>query len=97
MNRIAIALAAGMAVAVFQGAAYSADGQALAKKATCLNCHTVDAKKVGPAFKEVAKKYKAAGADKLVAGMKAKPVHQAAAKSTSDADLKSIASWILSL
>ena len=100
MNRIAITIAAGIAVALFQTTAYSQGakkGEALAKQSTCLNCHTVDAKKVGPAFKDVAKKFKSAGADKLVAEMKAKPVHQAAAKATKDADLKAIATWILSL
>jgi cytochrome c len=100
MKRAVIVIAAGIATALFQTAAYSQDAkkaEALAKQSTCLNCHTVDAKKVGPAFKDVAKKYKGANADKLVAEMKAKPVHQAAAKATKDADLKTIASWILSL
>ena len=99
MNRIAITIAAGIAVVLFQTTAYSQGkkGEALAKQSTCLNCHTVDAKKVGPAFTDVAKKFKSAGADKLVAEMKAKPVHQAAAKATKDADLKTIANWILSL
>lgn len=31
---------------------------ALAKKSGCLACHTVDKKVVGPAWKDVAKKYK---------------------------------------
>jgi cytochrome c len=100
MKRAVIVIAAGIATALFQTAAYSQDAkkaEALAKQSTCLNCHTVDAKKVGPSFKDVAKKYKGANADKLVAEMKAKPVHQAAAKATKDADLKTIASWILSL
>ena len=32
--------------------------EALAKSSGCLNCHSVDAKKMGPAFKDVAAKYK---------------------------------------
>ena len=32
--------------------------EAAAKSAGCLNCHAVDTKKVGPAFKDVAKKDK---------------------------------------
>jgi cytochrome c len=80
-----------------EGAGANTKAEALAKQATCLNCHAVDAKKVGPAFKEVAKKYKGTGADKLLADMKSKPVHQAAVKATSEQDLKTIASWIVSM
>lgn len=32
--------------------------EALAKKHNCLACHTVDKKAVGPAYKDIAKKYK---------------------------------------
>jgi cytochrome c len=32
--------------------------QALAKKSNCMKCHSVSAKKEGPAFKETAAKYK---------------------------------------
>src|SRR5574341_2233384 len=32
--------------------------EALAKKHNCLACHTVDKKTVGPAYKDIAKKYK---------------------------------------
>ena len=32
--------------------------EALAKSSGCLNCHDVTAKKMGPAFKEIATKYK---------------------------------------
>lgn len=38
--------------------AHAADGEAIVKKARCVACHTVDAKRVGPAYKEVAAKYK---------------------------------------
>ena len=37
--------------------AHAADGQALAQSKGCLSCHAVDAKVVGPAYKDVAKKY----------------------------------------
>ena len=41
------------------GVAGAASAQeALAKSSGCLNCHAVDTKKMGPAFKEVAAKYK---------------------------------------
>ena len=43
--------------------------QALATAKNCMACHAVDKKLVGPAYKEVAAKYKAdkAAADKLAA------------------------------
>lgn len=36
----------------------SADGLALAKKNNCLTCHSIDKKIVGPAWKDVAAKYR---------------------------------------
>jgi len=54
MKRIALALtAAGLLLA---GPALA--DEAMAKKNMCTNCHAVDKKLVGPAYKEVAKKYK---------------------------------------
>ena len=42
--------------------------EALAKAEKCMSCHNVDKKVVGPAYKEVAKKYAGqAGADKKLA------------------------------
>ena len=32
--------------------------EALAKKSNCLACHMIDKKSVGPAYKDIAKKYK---------------------------------------
>ncbi|MDX1251495.1 MAG: c-type cytochrome [Gammaproteobacteria bacterium] len=50
----------------------SADALALAQKSGCLACHNVDKKIVGPAWKDVAARYKGdAGAkDKLIAKVK---------------------------
>jgi len=53
MNKLM--LIAASAALLVSGAA-SAD-QALAQKNACMSCHGVDKKIVGPAFKEVAKKY----------------------------------------
>lgn len=46
--------------------------EAMAKKYNCFACHQVDKKVVGPAYKEIAKKYKGdAGAEaKLIAKVK---------------------------
>src|SRR2546425_11312863 len=46
------------AVSLCSGAALAADAQQLLKEKACLSCHTVDKKLVGPAYKEVAAKYK---------------------------------------
>lgn len=48
------------AVATFAiaASAHAADGEAIVKKARCVACHAVDTKRVGPAYKEVAAKYK---------------------------------------
>ena len=48
------------AVAAFAiaASAHAADGEAIVKKARCVACHAVDAKRVGPAYKDVAAKYK---------------------------------------
>ena len=73
----------------------SAAGEDDAKKAGCLNCHAVDTKKVGPAFKDVAAKMKGKSDADVVAAIKAAKPH--ASLKASDADLKSIAAWILTL
>ena len=46
------------AVLVYTAPAAYAD-MATAEKNACLNCHAVDKKMVGPAFKDIASKYKA--------------------------------------
>lgn len=70
--------------------------EATAKELGCLACHAVGSKKVGPSFKESAKKYKGAP-DKLVADLKASKDHADAVKGVKDDDLKLVASWIASL
>ncbi len=41
-----------------EAALSTADGQALMKKNNCTACHSIDKKVVGPAFKDVAAKYR---------------------------------------
>lgn len=62
-----------VAAAFLMGAGQASADLELAKKSGCLACHSVDAKVVGPAWKDVAAKYKGnAGAkDMLVAKVKA--------------------------
>jgi len=40
------------------GQAANADAQALAKKSGCFACHSIEKKVVGPAWKDIAAKYK---------------------------------------
>jgi cytochrome c len=64
-----------MAVAgiVMTGQARADAGADLAKAKNCLSCHAVDKKLVGPAYKDVAAKYKGdkGAAEKLAAKVKA--------------------------
>ena len=55
----AVCAVAAMALpATAAAAADAARAEALAKKHNCLQCHALDKKILGPAYKEVAKKYK---------------------------------------
>lgn len=79
------------------------NGLALAGKYNCLACHAADHKIVGPAYKDVAAKYKGdkGAVAKLMAKVKAGgsgvwgPVPMPA-QQVSDADLKVIIDWVLS-
>lgn len=84
----------------------SADDQlALAQKSGCTACHSVDKKIVGPAYKDVANKYRGdKGAEaKLVAKVKAGgtgvwgPVPMPPNTQVSDEDVKKLVQWVLSL
>lgn len=100
---LTIALAGSMLVA---GQANAEDAKALAQKSGCLACHSVDAKILGPGYKDVAAKYKGdKGAEaKLVAKVKAggsgvwgpMPMPAMGAQ-VKDPDIKTIVQWILSL
>jgi cytochrome c len=69
--------------------------EAMAKADGCLNCHAVDTKKVGPAFKDVAAKYKgkADAEQTLVTKITSGKGHPAT--KASPADAKSIIQWVL--
>ena len=81
------------------------DGLALAQKNACLACHQVDKKVVGPAYKDVAKKYAGdKGAEaKLVKKVKEGgkgvwgEVPMPPNAQVKDDDIKAIVHWILSL
>jgi cytochrome c len=78
---------------------------ALASSSGCLNCHMVEAKMVGPGFKQVSAKYKGdAGAAAMLAG-KVKngskgtwgPIPMPANTMVSDENIGKLVAWILSL
>ncbi len=99
MNRKLTAAIAGTGLALAMGGVQAQDAkmaEAKAKEAGCLGCHAVGSKKVGPAFREVAKKYPNQG-DKIAAAVKADKTHADVVKGLKDDDLKLIANWIGSL
>ncbi|MCM2295103.1 c-type cytochrome [Rhodoferax sp.] len=78
--------------------------QALAQKKNCMACHAIEKKVVGPAYKDVAKKY--SGQDvsaKLATKIKQGgsgvwgAIPMPANPQVSDAEAKQLASWVLSL
>jgi cytochrome c len=102
MNKLVITAAA-TALLAMSGVA-SAD-QALAQKNACMSCHGVDKKIVGPAFKEVAAKYKGdAGAqanlvEKVKTGGKGVwgQVPMPPSPQVKPEDANKIIAWVLSL
>jgi cytochrome c len=76
---------------------------ALAQKHACTACHAVDKKLVGPSYADVAKKYagQADAAKTLAASIKAGgsgkwgPVPMPPQAQLSDADLATLATWVL--
>ena len=79
------------------------NGEALMKKSDCFTCHNVKRKIVGPAYKDVAKKYKGnkTAVDTLVKKVKEGgsgnwgAVPMAAHANLSDADIKLMVQWVL--
>src|SRR5262245_6960631 len=101
---IAVVALAGIFAGGGANASDAAKAKQLAQKFNCLACHAEDKKLVGPAYKEVAAKYKGdAGAEaKLIAKVKnggggvwgSIPMPP---NNVPEADVKVIVDWILSL
>ena len=81
---------------VMAGAANAQAGADLAKAKGCLGCHAVAEKKVGPAYKDVAAKYKGNkdAEATLIAKLKDGKGHMKVA--ATDAELKTLVQWALS-
>ena len=83
----------------------AADELALAQKSGCLACHAVDKKVVGPAYKDVAAKYRGDKNVHLKLEEKVKKggvgvwgqVPMTPNSQVSDADIKKLVAWVLSL
>ncbi len=101
MKRILVAAAAIAAL----GSNAALASEQLAKDNNCLACHAVDTKLVGPAFKEVAAKYKG---DKSAEAKLATKIQKGgsgvwgaipmpANPQVDDNEAKSLAKWVLSL
>ena len=96
-----------LAIAVAAGALLAAPAradEALAKKHNCLACHMLDKKSVGPAYKDIAKKYKGQNvAAKLEEKVKKGgsgvwgQVPMAPNPNVPDADIKKLVAWILAM
>jgi cytochrome c len=100
-----IVLAAGLSIAGGAQALDDAGAQALMKKDGCDSCHEIDKKLIGPAFRDVAAKYKG---DKDASIKLQNKVKKGGAHVwgdivmppnilASDADIKALVDWILTL
>jgi cytochrome c len=93
------------------GAADENAARALARQSNCFKCHAIDKKKEGPAWKEVAEKYRKAGdpakaqarlVTHITTGEKAKfddghEEEHAIVKTKDQGEIKNLVDWILSL
>jgi cytochrome c len=100
MKALLVAVAA--ASTLLMAGTASAD-QALAQKSGCLACHSIDKKVLGPAYKDVAAKYKGdkTAEAKLIAKVKAGgsgvwgPMPMPANAQVKDEDIKTLVKWVL--
>lgn len=101
MKKISIAL---MAAAGLLATTNAVADEALAKAKNCFTCHALDKKLVGPAYKDVAAKYKgdAKAVDMLAAKIKSGgkgvwgPIPMPPNNVTPD-EAKKLATWVLSI
>ena len=103
---LAIAATGSMLVAAQANAVDAKAAEALAQKSGCLACHSVEKKVLGPAYKDVAAKYKGdkTAEARLVAKVKAGgsgvwgPMPMPAnSPQVKDEDIKTVVQWVLSL
>jgi len=102
MKAIYVSLLAAAGV-MSAGAVQAQDAEALAKSKNCFACHSIDKKVVGPAYKDVAKKYTAKDeptlAAKVIKGGKGSwgEVPMPPNPSVTPEEANKLVKWILSL
>jgi cytochrome c len=89
-SKLAIAFAAAL---LMTGAAQASPE--LADKSGCNKCHAMDAKKMGPSYKDISKKIKAMPDGDIVKKLATGTGHPKA--SASEADLTALVKWMKSL
>lgn len=91
--------------AVLADAADEAAAEALIRKSKCLNCHSVDKKKEGPPYREIAARYKGKpdAEQKLYTHLTTHPkvkvdgkeeTHESL-KTTNESEIRNVIGWIL--
>lgn len=87
-------MVAGMLIS---GAAVAQSGPDLVKSKNCLACHDMEKKKMGPALKEIAAKYKdnKEAEAKLITALQTGKGHPSKIAAT-DAELKTLVQYVLS-
>ncbi|MCK9199788.1 MAG: c-type cytochrome [Gallionella sp.] len=99
-------LIAAAAALTLSATAFAADnGEATFKKSSCVSCHQLDKKSVGPALKDISAKYASDKAAQTKLETKVRnggsgafgtmPM-PATPKTVADADIKAMVAWILS-
>ncbi len=102
---VSLAAAALLASGTAQAVLTNAAAEALMKKDGCAACHSIDKKIVGPAYVEVAAKYKG---DKSAVALLTKRVKEGSTgvwgpipmppnAATSEADARELVNWIMTL
>jgi cytochrome c len=71
--------------------------ESLAQSSGCLACHAIDTKKMGPAFKDIAAKYKGKPDAAAMLSAKLSDAKGHPAVKASPDDVKKLVSWVLSL
>jgi cytochrome c len=78
-------------------------GQVIASRNACMGCHAVDRKLVGPAFQQIAAKYKGDGEARAKLSRKVRDggsgvwgvIPMPSHPSMSDADIRTVVDWVL--
>ena len=86
--RVVVAVAGAIAT----GAVLAQAGADLVKEKGCLNCHAVDAKKVGPSFKDIAAKK----GDEAAIAAKLKDAKGHPKVAASEAEIKAMVTYVMS-